>query len=153
LDCSVAAHHLLEVCQCWDGASITVVDRLLAHGPFEHVHRQHVAWQQQQQQQKQQKQQQALAGTCGIGYVTCFLAVSLVCSNNLAKSALMVTTGICTSLRVSTRAEHVFCVATQRLLGGICSAFPRSDCYTQKWLAHGYTPNTCLWMLWHVTRS
>jgi hypothetical protein len=51
--------------------------------------------------------------------------------------------GICTSLRVSTRAEHVFCVSTQRLLGGICAAFPRSDRYMQKWLAHGYTPNTC----------
>jgi hypothetical protein len=28
--------------------------------------------------------------------------------------------GICTSLRVSTRAEHLLCVSTQRLLRGIC---------------------------------
>jgi hypothetical protein len=34
--------------------------------------------------------------------------------------------GICTSQRVSTRAEHVFCVSTQRLLRGMCSTFPRS---------------------------
>jgi hypothetical protein len=53
-DGQVKAQHLLEVCQCRYGAAILVVDRLLAHYPLKHIHRQHVAWQQQQQQQQQQ---------------------------------------------------------------------------------------------------
>jgi hypothetical protein len=87
--------------------------------------------------------QAELLPTHGVAATACLKSFVRCTVGNLAKRALMVTT----------RAEHVFCVATQRLLGGICSAFPRSDCYMQKWLAHGYTPNTCLWMLWHVTRS
>jgi hypothetical protein len=57
---SCASLHLLEVCQCWDGAPIPVVDRLPAHCFLKHTCRQHIACQQQQQQQHTHTQYQQL---------------------------------------------------------------------------------------------